>query len=357
MKFFDKLRGSREFSVSVPPLDGPLKPNDELDAATELAEMDAADNIVEFGDRLLFSSGARLFEVASDTEGVNPKEIEAFDSDISCLASNGTHLVLALESGALIYRTPDGQEKQFETLGSRRISCVTAIAFDGVNDLIICLGSQDHAAVNWSHDLLLRGSTGSLWRLDTASGNAQLLQDRMAFPNGVVVDPQGDFIVSESWKHRLLRVSEKPSSVLMDDLPFYPGRLSTAPSGQILICGFAPRRQMVEFMLHEHKFVERMMSEIAEKHWMAPTLSSGKDFLEPLQGGQIRHHGVMKPWSPTKSYGLLVQVSQSGQLLRSMHSRAGMDRHGITSAIEVNGRILMTSKGGGYVLSAPFQEA
>ena len=356
MSFLNKLRGSKEFSVSVPPLDGPLKPNDELEAADQLAATEGADNIVNHGERFMYSSGALLYALVLTNGLTKVKMIETFASEITCLASGGGNIAIGLESGGLILRSADGQEKHFDTLGSQRLTCITAAAFDGPNSLILCLGSQDHSAKNWRQDLLRKGSTGSLWRLDITNGNAQILQDRMAFPNGVVVDTEGDLIVSESWRHRILRLSGAKSSILLDDLPFYPGRLGLVKDEQILLCGFAPRRQMIEFMLHERKFVDRMIKEIAEKHWMAPALSSGNDLLEPLQGGQIRHHGVLNPWSPTKSYGLIVQISQAGQLISSMHSRAGMKRHGITSAIETNGRILMTSKGGGYVLSAPFKE-
>ena len=145
--------------------------------------------------------------------------------------------------------------------------------------------------------------------------------------------------------------------MVVDDLPFYPARIETTSTGDVLVCGFAPRRQLVEFILRENQFLRRMMSDIPERFWMAPSLSSGMDYWEPLQGGQIRHHGILKPWSPTKSYGLVATMDVSGRFLRSMHCRAGGLRHGITSAIESGSKIILTSKGGGMVLAVQVGEA
>ena len=51
-----------------------------------------------------------------------------------------------------------------------------------------------------------------------------------------------------------------------------------------------------------------MMAEVPPDHWIAPALSSRRSFLEPLQCGAIKTMGVHKPWSPSRSYGLVVRL-------------------------------------------------
>jgi hypothetical protein len=195
------------------------------------------------------------------------------------------------------------------------------------------------------------GASGSVWRINLTTGESQLLCDRMAFPFGIVLAPTGGILVSESWRHRILDLSAKQAQVVVDDLPFYPARLSLTSLSEVLVCGFAPRFQLFEFILRKGEFLRRMTSEVPERYWMAPALSSGGDYWEPTQRGQIRQDGTQNPWSPTRSYGLLATMDLTGRFLRSGHSRAGGIRHGITSALECGSQILMSSKGGGLILA------
>ena len=56
--------------------------------------------------------------------------------------------------------------------------------------------------------------------------------------------------------------------------------------------------------------------------------------------------GIHKPWSPSRSYGLVVRLDAAMQPVTSFHSRANGTRHGVTSAVETDGRVLVASKGG-----------
>ena len=141
--------------------------------------------------------------------------------------------------------------------------------------------------------------------------------------------------------------------MLLDDLPGYPARLTAAGSGGFWLSVFAPRDQLVEFILQERPFCARMMNEVEPDYWMAPALVSGQTFLEPLQGGAIRQLGKLKPWAPSRSYGLLVRLNAHLQPVASFHSRADGRHHGITSAVEMSGRVVLTSKGGNAVIAVP----
>ena len=91
--------------------------------------------------------------------------------------------------------------------------------------------------------------------------------------------------------------------------------------------------------------------------WVAPTLFSGKSFYEPMQGAALKQMGILKPWAPTRSYGLVVALDDQFQPVASQHSRAGGERHGITSVLDLHGCVLVTSKGGDEIIELRIDEA
>ena len=55
----DSLMGEGEFSVTVPPMDGALNPNNKLEEATLVASCEEPDNLCILLGRLIFSRGCR----------------------------------------------------------------------------------------------------------------------------------------------------------------------------------------------------------------------------------------------------------------------------------------------------------
>jgi hypothetical protein len=94
-----------------------------------------------------------------------------------------------------------------------------------------------------------------------------------------------------------------------------------------------------------------MIDQVPPAYWIAPALASNRSFLEPLQCGGIRTMGIHKPWSPSRSYGLVVRLNRALQPQFSLHSRANGTRHGICSVAEQEGRLFVASRGGGCVLA------
>ena len=174
----------------------------------------------------------------------------------------------------------------------------------------------------------------------------------LAFPYGVAL-AAGQLIVSESWRHRLVRIEGSAAIPVLRDLPGYPARICPAADGGFWLSVFAPRSQLIEFVLREKAFRSRMMAEIDPAHWVAPTLAHAQDFLEPMQGGALKSHGILKPWAPTRSYGLVIRLNAQFQPIASCHSRADGTHHGVTSCIEAGGRLLVASKGGDAILALP----
>jgi hypothetical protein len=266
-------------------------------------------------------------------------------------------LAIGLGSEGLLLRGAGLGERRIDHFEGQRLSCPTSLSFADPTKLIVCLGSDIHPPQRWKHDLLEKNSTGSIWEYDVDSGRARRLADGLGYPYGAIGLGNGDYLYAESWRSRVKRAGKNGEKIVLDDLPFYPSRLAASDRG-ILLCGFAPRFQLFEFILREPVYKKRMMVEVPEQYWMAPAIGSGDDYREPIQNGQIRHHGISKPWAPTKSYGLLVLIDAEGRVLGSAHCRADGRRHGITSAVALNGRVYLTSKASGEILSlAALEEA
>jgi hypothetical protein len=341
---WDRLRGGGDHSVTVPPMDGALNPNSALEDAGVVAEADKPDNLCLMDGKVLFSSGASVLQLG----GSPASPVASFDSAVTSLAALGDALAVGLAGGQVTIRGGPHDGLTLSAVGGRPLRCVTALAFADPHTLLLCQGSARHGADDWKRDLMELGSSGSAWRVDLSSGNATCVADRLAFPFGIMAGRSGAILVAESWRHRVLGYASPGASpeIVLPDLPAYPARISPAADGRgAWLCLFAPRRQLTEFVLREPGFRERMMAEVAPDHWVGPTLAPMKSFLEPLQGGTLKKLAAIKPWAPSRSYGLIARLDETYQPESSFHSRADGTRHGITSAVEVDGRLLASSRG------------
>jgi hypothetical protein len=203
---------------------------------------------------------------------------------------------------------------------------------------------------------MTKGASGSLWKREADGSTFREIAAGLGFPYGLFPGA-GSVLISESWRHRLLDVDDSGrQNVIVDHLPGYPARLSPAPNGGAWLAIFAPRNRLIEFVLQEEHYRSDMIASVQSSCWIAPSLSSGRSFLEPLQCGGIRSMGVHKPWSPSRSYGMVVKLDARLQPVTSVHSRANGDRHGTTSVIEHDGKLLVASKGGDCVLSVDLEQ-
>ncbi|ESX93453.1 hypothetical protein [Mesorhizobium sp. LNJC403B00] len=336
----DLFRGK---AVTIPPLDGAFRPNTRLDEAPVFADLTEPDNLLVADGRLLASSGNAIYSLAA---GVEPKVVETFPSPITALAlSLSGELTVGLESGKLLVA---GKEVSLPS----GVSCITALAYAEDDTLWLANGSAEHAPSLWAADLMKKGASGSLWRRDAAGGGFRKVAGEIAFPYGLY--PTGrDVLVSESWRHQLVRFDGATGSrsTVLTHLPGYPARLAPAGDGGAWLALFAPRNRLIEFVLQETHYRRDMIDQVPPAYWIAPALASNRSFLEPLQCGGIRTMGIHKPWSPSRSYGLVVRLDQNMQPQFSLHSRADGTRHGICSVAETDGRLFIASRGGDCVLA------
>ncbi|WP_442582026.1 hypothetical protein ACSBOB_08650 [Mesorhizobium sp. ASY16-5R] len=348
MIFEPILNFFRGKAVTIPPLDGAFRPNTRLDEAEVFATLADADNLATLGKALFASSGNAVYEIAA---GAAPRVVETFAAPVTALAvSPSGELAIGLETGKLVIA---GKETELPSTDR----CITALAFGGDGALWLANGSASRTPSMWSADLMAHGQTGSVWKRDPGSTAFRELASGLAFPYGL--HPTGDgVVVSEAWRHRLLRIDANgKAETVVDHLPGYPSRLSPAGDGGVWLSIFAPRNRLIEFILQEEDYRQDMMAEVEPRYWIAPSLSSSRSFLEPLQCGGIKTMGVHKPWSPTRSYGLVVKLDASLRPVSSLHSRANGVRHGTCSAVELGGRVYVASRGGDAVLAIDPAEA
>lgn len=332
----DAFRGRGAFAATVPPMDGALRPNTRLEEAEVVHQATAPDNLVLYSGQVHFSTGPVIMTL----DGGRATEWRRCVADVTALATMDGTLAIGLADGTLILS--NGAERVVSGLGN----CITGIAPGGPGRLIVCIGSAVNAPDAWKRDLMQGGASGSIWSVSLADGAFKPLAQGLSWPAGAAMQDDR-LVVVEAWKHRLIALG---SEALVNDLPGYPSRLSPAPDGWWLTV-FAPRNQLIELVLRERPYRERMMRDIDPAHWIAPTLSPAGDFNEPMQGGAIRTHGIIKPWAPTRSYGLLVRLDSHFQPIASYHSRADGRFHGVTSAVQLGDRVLVSSRGGNAILS------
>ncbi len=349
---WDNLFGLGDAAVTVPPLDGALLANRKLDAAQLRLPLANVDGLVVVSGELLASSGdtIHVYDPAGKWQNRN-----RFDDEIACIAAMDTGgLAVALTSGAIMIEGGEFHQRQYRI--DTDFQCVTAITALG-NHLFVAIGSNKNTADNWQRDLLQRGATGSIWRIDLVNGESERIADGLAWPAGLVVDASR-LIYSEAWKHQLVCIDLDgggQARVLFDDLPGYPGRINHANDG-FWLAVFAPRSQLVEFVLREPAYVKRMLDEAPQAFWIAPKLRSGQSFYEPLQGGGVKHFGQLKPWAPSMSGGLCIRLDDGFQPELSLHSRADGATHGVTDMAEFDGQVFVAARGDGVVVALPLGE-
>lgn len=350
---YHAFRGIAPPERIVPAMDGPLRPNTLLDEAETVLRLDGVDNLVATADGVLCTAGADLFALEDRSGAVVPVALRSFDHPISCLAADGAGgLAVGLDGHGILLHGGPHDGLVISTAGATRLGCPTAALFLDPQTLIVANGSTHGPAADWKRDLMAQRRTGSVWRFDLRRPEAaERLADGLGFPAGLADGGDGSLLVSEAWRHRLVRIAGKgaPAEAL-GDLPAYPGAIAPAADGGFWLALFAPRNQLVEFVLGERRYCERMMERIDPDYWIAPALSSGASFREPIQGGARKKLNTLKPWSPSWSYGLVVRCDSRGKPIGSFHSRADGHVHGVTALCERDGRLLAAARGSGLIV-------
>jgi hypothetical protein len=348
--FADRFLGRGDATITVPSFDGALKPNQILENAETVGQFEAPEDLATDGKALYIADGAAVLRL----DGSATTEVRRFDRAISalcCLPDGGIAVVLDGRE-VQVFATPSASSPR-ATIADASFNAINALSPGPQGTLIATDGSTARPYGQWVYDLMERGRTGRVLSLDIASGRVRPIASGLSYAFGACA--AGDTVfVGESWRHRMVAIAADGSQrVVLDNLPVYPSRLSPAASGGFWLTAFAARTQLVEFELRENAYRRRMMAEIDPEYWIAPKLKSGQSFLEPMQGAHIKTMGVVKPWAPPRSYGLVIRLNADGLPLYAAHSRVDGVNHGVVAAVETEGSLYAIAKGPGRLLRAP----
>ncbi len=344
---------------AIPSMDGPLSPNDVLDAAVPVGgAMPGADDIVACGDgTVLVSAGCEIHRLSGT--GLEHRALfRRFEQTVTAIALHPDGRVLAATVGQGLWAvSPDGSCRGIAQAGGMPLTGITAIVAGPDGTIFAAQGSSQFAPGDFLHDLMHRNRAGALVAMTPDLASGRVIADGLAFPAGLCVDADGSGILfTQAWTHSLHRIGRTGgTSTLIPNLPGYPGRIAAAVDGYLL-CLFAMRTHLTELVLREDDFRHEMMARIDPAYWIGPALSTTGSYYEPLQSGNVKKLGVMKPWAPPRSYGLVIELDGTGEPRRAMHSRAGGNWHGITAAVATGDGLVVVSKGAGQVLRARREE-
>ncbi len=344
---------------AIPSLDGPWRPNRDLETAPILASglAEPDDVVLDPAGTLFVSDSCRVLKL-SGPAWARRDVVREFDHPVGGMAwhRDGSLAVCVEEEGVIFVGGPF-EGARLDSAGGRRLRCATAVCIGPDGELFVAEGSRDHVAASWAWDLMEKRSSGRVLRFDPRSGEASVLLDDRPYPHGLALTHDGrSLLVTESWGHTVSRYplqgkSIGPCKPVFRNLPGYPARIVPAADGGYWLSLFAMRTHLVEFLLTEDEYRLAMMRSVDERYWIRPALAATDSFLEPLQGGGIKQLGITKPWAPPRSYGLVAKLDGNLELLRTWHSRVGGDRHGITGVREHGGTLYVVSKGHKLVLA------
>jgi hypothetical protein len=351
---FDRIFFPDRDVHAIPVLDGGFSPNERLDHAEQRGpDFVAPDDLLLGRDGRLYVSAGNTVFVCVNEACQSPQPFARFESNVGALAwSDADGLLVGIAGGGVCAVDAAGKiTARLEKADGLPIPCPTAITVASDGTIFVSDGSRHNKPDEWLRDLMQK-RPGSGRLITCQRGLAGVL----SWPSGLVVShDEHDVLVAEAWKHCLTAYPRTggPPRPLVKNFAGYPARIVRGANRDYWLAFFALRTQLTEFVLRERGFRERMMERVPPELWIGPSLGGTFDYREPNQIGRIKKLGIQKPWAPPRSYGLVARMDENGQVLESFHSRTSGKLHGITSVQDLNGRILMASKGHGKIAEMP----
>ena len=344
---------------AIPMIDVPMRPNSRLDQCPVLSTaITAPDDIAITSEGVPYvTSGTRVYRFA-DVNFDQYTIVAEFDGLATSLAlhPDGGVVVAVADQGVAFLDGPLSG-RMLEISGSQRLKCPTAITVSEVGDVYICDGSMFNPKDRWAHDLMEKGRSGRVLRIDGRTEQVDVLARDLAYPNGICIASDGkSLLVCEAWSHDILKIPMAPDrywkrQAVMENLPGYPARIVATRTGYCLAL-FALRTQLVDFVLTEDNYRRKMVERVDPMFWISPALKSEGHYLEPVQGAGLRKHGRLKAWAPPRSYGLIIILENDLVVEESLHSRVGGTCHGVTGLAEYQGEIFIASQGDNKIVLA-----
>ena len=158
-------------------------------------------------------------------------------------------------------------------------------------------------------DLLEARPHGRLLEYDRATGETTTLLDSLYFANGVALSQHEDFVlVNETYRYRIQRCWLPPSQragqceVFADNIPGFPDGIASDQQGSFWLALYSPRNRLLDRWLHPSPWVKNQLAKLPGFLWPKP-----------------------------ESYGLVLQLDETGRVVRSLHDPDGRHIRGVTS--------------------------
>lgn len=168
-------------------------------------------------------------------------------------------------------------------------------------------------------DLLEARPHGRLLRYDPATGKTETLLKDLYFANGVALSQHEDFVlVNETYRYRITRywlTGDKAGQhdVFIDNLPGLPDNLASDRSGTFWVALPSPRKADAD-VIQQMPWLKRQLTKLPRAVLPKPV-----------------------------PYGLVIQVNEHGEIVRSLHDTSGQHLRMVTSAKPVNGVLYLGS--------------
>lgn len=345
---------------AIPVLDAGLAPNRRLEEAEPVVRFNSPDCIAQSNDgRLYVSAGASVF-VCEGERWQTRKLLASFEGTAGALVMSAEGLLVCVNGQGVRILGENGEvSASLSEVDGIPLRCPTAVAVANDGTILITDGSRHNDSDLWLQDLMQNlAPSGRVIACGPRFDTPRVLASGLSWPGGIVMaHDEKRILVTEAWAHRLSAISRTEGQVrcLVSNFPGYPGRITRGSDRHYWLAFFALRTQLTEFVLREHTFRRQMMERVPPELWIGPSLGGRFDYREPTQIGRIKKLGIQKPWAPPRSYGLMARLDDAGYVLESLHSRTSGEVHGVTSAIERDGELLVVSKGHGKIVAAPLR--
>ena len=326
-------------------LEGVLGPNNRLDRAAGLRLPQPGALCIAADGRLLVSSGTSVLALAA--WDARPEGWASFEAPVTALAASPAgRVAVGLAGGGLSVRDCDGNAED-GWARPQGLTSVTDCLFlsEAEIALVDCgYGAEDDILSRAPWDEHDGGRVIALGR----DGASRPLAQKLHCPMGLCPAGDGALIVTELERARLIDITG--GAVRRSGFPGYLGRIRPGPNGYLLAC-LARRDPLIEFLKTETAFVADMRAAIDPHHWISPRVDPAFSHDFPIELGATRLFGEVKPWAPSFSYGLVIEMNEDMMPIASAHSRADGHRHAITDILSWRGDLIAVSAGSGELLN------
>lgn len=307
---------------SAPAMQGPLSPNERLRLSDLLAKgvLQQPEDTAMDAEGRLYTGTSDGWIVRLDREGDAERWVETGGRPLGLDFDPHGNLIVADAQRGLLAISPEGD---VEVL-SREAEGLPFRLADGVDvgpdgRIYFTDASTRHGLANHQLDLLAMRPNGRLLQYNPRSGRARVLLRNLYFANGVVVSPDGDYLlVAETPRYRILRYwlsgpEQGRAEVFADNLPGFPDNLDVDAAGRYWVALPSLRQPFLDF-LHRHPWLKNLVARLPP--WLRP--------------------------GPGK-YGLVVALDREGDIITSLQDTRGDYLWGITSARVHDGQLYFGS--------------